>query len=245
MSNPTFVQYADHNFNNGSGAPNESVAFSSHNTAGNLLVCVTGSSTNGSSTIQDSLGNVWTALSASPLSYGLDFLRAYYCLNCKAGANTVQCNYAGTGTGTYVDIAIAEYSGVDSIGNHGETSGNSGTPTGPSEIPPAFQGIVLGYADGGSNAVWAPTGPFTQRTASTGFRTALEDVVNSVVTPYAAGFTTGSGAWGAGTAIFYNSQLPLRAPFVSDIQTGSSANIARKRASIRTITAGPMSDPEI
>ena len=246
MSNPAFVQYADTYFANGSGAPNESVAFSSHNTAGNLLVAVTGSDTNGSSTIQDSLGNVWTALSAGPLSYGSHFLRAYYCLNCKAGANTVQCNYAGTGSGAYIDIAIAEYSGVDTLGNHGETTGNSASPTSPSIITPAFKSLVIGYADGGSTFVWSPGAGYTQRTsASLTKRTALEDAFISVVEPYTPNFSTGSGVWGAGGVIFYNSQLPLRAPFVSDIQTGSSANIARKRASIRTITAGPMSDPEI
>lgn len=84
------------------------LAFSSNNTAGNMLLVFVGNAAAGS-TISDSQGNSYTQLfSNSSASYNSQRQVGWYALNCKVGANTV---IIGT-PGTNQSIIIAEYSGV-------------------------------------------------------------------------------------------------------------------------------------
>lgn len=90
-------------------------AYTTNNTAGNLLVLAVGWSPTATaiSTVTDSAGNTWTQVSTnSPVdvSGGTFGFAVYYALNCAAGANTVTVTWGSAVTNKA--LACAEYSGI-------------------------------------------------------------------------------------------------------------------------------------
>ena len=92
------------------------LAYTSANTATNLLVCMVSGVWNGSvgvqgCTVTDSNGNTWTA---RPVFITGDapprlWIQAFYVLSARAGANTVTITCSSSNI--YVAAAIAEYGG--------------------------------------------------------------------------------------------------------------------------------------
>ena len=81
-----FVQQNDHYFANSSNAASEQLAYSSNNTAGNMLVCVTSWLNNAQApaSVTDSQGNTWTALTLVQVNANAN-VQFFYAPNCKGG----------------------------------------------------------------------------------------------------------------------------------------------------------------
>lgn len=108
----TFVQAASQNDNNTSGTTS-SKAFSSNNTAGNILVLtiVWTPRANTISSITDTLGNTWTPALATQTNNNspeLSNIAIYYVQNAKAGSNTVTITWSSTGN--FACWTISEFS---------------------------------------------------------------------------------------------------------------------------------------
>jgi hypothetical protein len=103
---PAFVQSKGGTSNTPGSLP---IAYTSNNTAGNLLVCsgVVNTSTIGGLTITDTQGNTWIIALHDTWNSVSTFFMAY-APNCKAGANTVTIAQLGT----LISGAVSEYSGV-------------------------------------------------------------------------------------------------------------------------------------
>jgi hypothetical protein len=106
---PAFVQSEGGTSNTLSSLP---IAFTSNNTAGNLLVCsgVVNASTIGGLTITDTQGNTWTIALVDTWNSVSTFFMAY-APNCKVGANTVTIAQLGS----LISGAVSEYSGVFAV----------------------------------------------------------------------------------------------------------------------------------
>jgi hypothetical protein len=108
---PTFVQ--GNNIDAGNSGIAGAVAYTSNNTAGNLLVCLARFTNRGGTSylVTDSQGNTWVPIYTNAYSGPIQQLVAAYALNCKGGPNTVTVTNAGGGTG-FIRIAIGEWSGI-------------------------------------------------------------------------------------------------------------------------------------
>src|SRR5919201_4648548 len=106
--------------------PGSSLAFSSANTAGNLLVCwAEWNDTTSNPTISDKQSNTWTAVGVLRSTAGTAVsIQIWYAANCKAGSNTVTTTFASD-----IGITIAEWSGVATSSPLGITSTKTGTST--------------------------------------------------------------------------------------------------------------------
>lgn len=107
-------------------------AFSSPNTAGNLLVAaVSAASGTNVSTMSDSAGNTWTALG---FDVNNNEIKLFYVLSCIGGANSVAVTCAGTGIHF---VAVEYFGGIWTIDSsltsgsfkHGAGVGGTTTPT--------------------------------------------------------------------------------------------------------------------
>jgi len=202
--------------NNGGGAgPTQTLAYTSNNTVGNLLVCaVRLSSTGNTITVTDSQGNGgWTQAAAQGQTTDVHTNYLWYCANCKAGANTITVTEAGGATSN-IDILIAEYSGVATVtpildktasaqtnGSATFSSGNTATTTNPTEL-------LIGSATSSSGNSGLPTAnTFGSSVSATGrlgspgggVKLFLFDGVTTATGAYAASATW--SASGNGTSI--------------------------------------------
>src|ERR1035441_9318234 len=115
------VQSANKLINTSSGT----VAFSSNNTAGNLIVVVLRAAGGATSVPSDT--NLNTYQIAYPnLLQGSNRLSVYYAQNIAAGANTV--SVAATGASA-IRVAIFEYSGIAASNALDQATGTTGTGT--------------------------------------------------------------------------------------------------------------------
>lgn len=143
----TLVQAVASNPFAGSG----SLAFTSNNTAGNLLVAYyMGTIGAFANTVTDTQGNAnWTLAAKSNQGFGND-IEIWYCWNCAAGANTVN----GTGIGANVNLYIEEWSGVkvsaDPLLDTGIVDG-SASPLQVSLNPTSAALILMGWYNGGTD----------------------------------------------------------------------------------------------
>lgn len=94
-----------------SGITTSTLAYTSNNTAGNMLaVYVFGHpALNATTGVSDSAGNVWAKV-VGRADVGGDTAELWYALNCAAGANTV--TFTWTGLVSFSTCSIAEFSGV-------------------------------------------------------------------------------------------------------------------------------------
>lgn len=88
-------------------------AYTTNNTAGNLLVCAIGTRSNAGTTtvgsVTDTAGNTWVA--GPVLNGSIYWVALYYVLNAKSGANTVTVNMTALGTANGWRFTVLEYSG--------------------------------------------------------------------------------------------------------------------------------------
>lgn len=111
------------------GSSSTTLAFSSNNTAGNLIVVCVGffKYLAGTASVSDSQGNTYTR--ANQQATGSTEADMWFAPNCNGGANTI--TISNTSTNVDFDVIIAEYSGADTISPldaaSGATSGSSAT----------------------------------------------------------------------------------------------------------------------
>jgi len=122
-----FVQSASVVDNVGSAVNHYTIAYPNNNVAGDLLFISCGwIANNVSPTISDTQGNTWVALPF--LNNGTLNLQAWYCLNAKAGANSVTLTWASSLT-TFGAPSISEWAPAAgyafAIDQHAESATNS------------------------------------------------------------------------------------------------------------------------
>lgn len=159
------------------GASISSLAFTSNNGAGNLLVAVfryNGASAAPMASISDTQGNTWVSAGArcfegySKGANDANFLEVWYALNSIAGPNTVTPTMGSGTTGGATHIGIAEFSGV-ATSNALVDYNFTGSTTGATSIPGATTNSQFTI-----NAVNNSTGviDFTGRDSAAVFRSA-------------------------------------------------------------------------
>ena len=176
---PTYIQ--------GAQATTTSVAFTSANNAGNLLLtAVENNAYVGPLSVSDSAGNTWTSVVGPATDGSSQAVQLFCAANAKAGANTV--TVAGTG-GNYVDVVLAEYSGLGTTcatDGTGSATGDSATAaTGNFSVSSGDLLVVMGIM--GAGGATAGSG-FTSRGTDT--FSMMEDQIASGTT--ANGTLTGS-----------------------------------------------------
>jgi len=149
-----------------------SVAFTSANTAGNLLVCgvENNSYVAGPLTVTDTAGNTWTPLGTETNSES-QVVALFYTI-ARSGPNTV--SVAGTG-GNYTDIAVEEDSGVSVFDGSAAASGN-GTSAATGNFAVTSGDLVVAMGVFGAGGTTAGSG-FTSRGTDT--FSMLEDQIAS------------------------------------------------------------------
>lgn len=205
--NPTqaFVQTA-----NGTQATTATIAkaFTSNNTAGNLLFAtarVSSTLTAGTLTCADSNG-AWTNLPAITLASGV-VIRSFYKLNCLGGANTVTItNTGGTGTQT-LDLTIGEWYGANTFDQHHDLAATTTSTPSSGAVTTSRKCLAIGYAGINTTAQTftnAASTAFTVRTVNTEV-VSLASLENQAATTstFIATYGGGAVAASAGLATFY------------------------------------------
>jgi hypothetical protein len=143
---------------------NDTLAFPSNNTLGNMLICVANINAP-SFTISDTAGNNWilfqsvTGINTSVTNGGN--IALWYCPYCVGGANSVTVGGPGSVSG-HTSFTIAEFNGVNTLDQtgSGSYSGASSTWTSNAITTAYSQELVIGLISGnyqtGSLAVNAP-----------------------------------------------------------------------------------------
>src|ERR1035437_7032468 len=194
-----------------------SVAYGSNNALGNLLFCTvcwfhtySGGTDSGVVTVSDTNG-AWTALPIVPIqgtpSAGNAWMQSFYKLKCAAGANTVTA--ANATAAISASLIIGEWSGVDTLDQHVEHSGNYNVSPDSGNVITGHTDICIGYAGMWGTATWdnSQDTSYTVRSA------------NNAVVSFSSKENIASGTFGftdhysqsvandaAGLATFYQSQ---------------------------------------
>jgi hypothetical protein len=177
-------------------------AFASNNTAGNLLVAFVNAKPTTSVTISDSAGNTWSSALAGH-DVGGEGSALFYCLSAKGGANTVTIANGGT----FVSLALIEYSNAGATFSFDTTAGNSNV----SSAVPAQVSIALAqanelcttmYVGGGGGSTLTPATGNTIEIGATTFNQAM-DAQPSSSGAFVAGAASGqAGSWSVVAAGF-------------------------------------------
>ena len=221
---PAFVQKNDGTLFGSGNHLSTTLAYSSNNTLGNLLVAVVSwfnQSTSGPNavavTVTDSAGNTWQSIPTRFSSTnGAEALQFWYALNCKAGANTVTFSFNdGSGGGaSFAGAFIGEWSGVNAFDNYdiqaaGSASHSTGTGTnvqstngttaGSSQTAATHDSteLVISYAHNTAYNTWSVSSPWTLRSRVGNGSTDFQIGVadqNVANGSYAGQFTMGSSA---------------------------------------------------
>jgi len=191
---PQFVQTA--NVTNDAVATNISRAFTTSNTAGNLIaVAVTWDGNTGAPICSDSQGNTYTVANYQFDSTMSQSLAICYAPNIKAGANTVTVTFGSSRP--YRRMVISEYSGVGAVdvtaqniatattAVNGATSGSATTTVSGDLI---FGAIM---DDSSTTTIVAGTG-FTQRNYTNNKDLAAQDMVQAAAGSVASTQTMGA-----------------------------------------------------
>ncbi len=187
-------------------------AYTTNNTAGDLLVCGVTWDSAGSrviSTVADTQLNTWSLWKVQDDTTNLQATALYYAFNCAAGANTVTVTFDGLANSTA--IYVAEYSGIqttsptDGTATGQTASGSTATDnvTSTSLTTTVNNDTVIGSVmDTDSNATFTAGTGFTKRGSSfSGL--SLEDLVQSSSGAIAATWTRSvSGRYAAIVAAF-------------------------------------------
>ena len=185
----TFVQ-AVANWASGS-ASSFSLSFPANTTAGNLiLVGLDFTSSATFSSITDSQGNTFSEVGNQLISPGGIRTRVYYANNIKGGADTVTVNLSGTSS--YIEVYLTEYSGVNQatpIDAQAGASGTAGAVSSGNATTTVAGDMIYGFCLGDS--VCTVGSGFTSRSTFNG--NLVEDMTAGNAGAYAATGSANSG----------------------------------------------------
>ncbi|HKV40609.1 MAG TPA: Ig-like domain repeat protein, partial [Blastocatellia bacterium] len=193
----------------GSGVPSVSAAFSSGNTAGNLILAfVRMSTTSQTVTLNDSAGNTYIQAVAQLQNSDGSQVHLFYARNIVGGANTVTATFSSTNNHPW--LTIYEYSGLNAAnpldqtasaqgGGAAASSGATATTTGANELVFAATGLPASY----SGTVTAGSGYTMQASDLTGSTGANEAEIVTSTGSFTGTFNLSSSVpWSAIVATF-------------------------------------------
>lgn len=227
----------------GSGVSSLSQAFSSPNTAGNLIIAFVRMSTT-SQTVQvtDSLGNTYTDAVSQVQDDDGHQIHILYAANIQAGVNTVTANFSATNNHPW--LAIFEYNGVAIANPLDVTSsaqGSSGVAssgnTAQSRTAKELVFAAVGLPSSSSVAVTAGSGFVieSQDANSPGSRATVEDQISTTAGSVSGMFSlSGSANWTSAVATFIAAQLAINTTALSKAVQGMAYT-----ASLNATGGGP------
>jgi hypothetical protein len=192
MSGPAYVQSTQ---TSGSGSPG-TLAYTSNNTAGNLLIAMPFGGGQVSESITDSQGNSWSSAVGGIINPGSIRTQAlFYAFNCKSGANTITLTM---GNFDFWNLFIAEYSGVqsssDPLDKNANANGNSASMNSGNITTTGSNDLIIDVMQAQQNSVALTDGSTVRETAS--FSSwVLSDQDQSGAGTTAATATCNSGLW--------------------------------------------------
>ena len=219
----------------GSGVSSLSQAFSTPNTAGNLIIAFARmSSTSQTIQVTDSLGNVYRDAVSQVQNDDGHQIHIFYAANVLSGANTVTSTFSAINNHPW--LAIFEYSGVATSNPLDVTSSAQGTGTLASSGNTAPTGAAnelvfagMGLPSGSSVAMTAGTGfaVESQYTGTPGSRAGAEDEITTSAGSFAGTFSlNGTSNWTAVVATFSSAQLMITTSSLPQAVQGTPYNAA-------------------
>jgi hypothetical protein len=205
MITPYFVQG---NLNGFGASTSFSLAYSSNNTLGNLLIAgLFGTTSPG---VTDTAGNTWNQIGTTLNPGGIRTTSLFYAWNCKAGANTVQVT---SGSTDFLDLHLLEYSGVmntaDPFDTTNNNNGNSAILSSGSIVTSLNNDLVIDLLNATNNGILSTTDGTTIRlTDGSGSWVTSDRVIGPLNTTVAASATCNTGAWTAIIASFKAQTTP-------------------------------------
>jgi outer membrane protein assembly factor BamB len=188
---PAFVQVRANEVVSGTS---NAVAFSSANTAGNLIAAYVIWSNVGGVSLADSRGNTYTAATARTTWGNSWSAQVFYAKSIAGGANTVTATF-GTAISSFGIVYLHEYSGLNKVNPVDVTASAIGSSAAMSSgaVSTTNASDLLFGAGASMNAVTAAGTGFTTR--SSAFDNRTEDRVVTSTGSYAATATQNSNAW--------------------------------------------------
>ena len=186
-----FVQGGDTQVGSGTTA---SLAFSSANTSGNLIVVYVVWDNPGTVTVSDTRGNIYTAATARQ-TWGSNWsAQAFYASNILGGSNTVKATF-GTAIKSFGIVYLHEYSGLATASPVDVSASAAGTSASMSSgaVTTTQANDLLFAAGASANTVTTPGTGFTTRL--TGFGNLTEDRVVTTTGSYAGTATQNASSW--------------------------------------------------
>ncbi|HEY6465962.1 MAG TPA: choice-of-anchor D domain-containing protein [Candidatus Acidoferrales bacterium] len=186
-ASPSFVQATA---NKTTSTTSASLAFAANTRAGDVILLGFDFDHTLSVTVTDSEGNVYTEVGSQLTTPGGAHGRVYYAKDIKGGADTVRVKLSGTTD--YLELYLAEYSGVDPntpIDTQAGATGSSATVSSGQAKTTGSSDVIYGYCVGDSQC--AAGSGFAARSTLVGNLT--EDKVVSGAGSYAATATANSG----------------------------------------------------
>jgi glucose/arabinose dehydrogenase/PKD repeat protein len=190
-ASPSFVQTQAREIASGK---TDAVAFTSANTAGNLIVASVFWNNAGTATLADSRGNAYTSVAARR-SWGSNWSeQTFFAKNIAAGVNTVTATF-GTSISGWALVYIHEYAGLDKVNPVDGTTGAIGTANAMSSgaLTTTAAGDLLFAAGASTVTVTAAGTGWTTRSTASGNRT--EDRLATAPGPYTATATQNGTGW--------------------------------------------------
>lgn len=231
MANPSFVQGAAKI----AGASSTTLAFTSPNTAGNLLIAITRCGSNSAATpVVSDPNNTWIKLDA-PAPLGNSVNQIWYALNCKGGANTVTLNDT-SGFTTAMELLLGEYqSGVATallaLDAHHAVTGSASAPASGNCTTNFANDLLIGWTcnDAGGAITAGLIGggtPIIRENQSQVIAYEDGNAVNNTAGLNAASFGGSQSIWTCGIAAFFQAQ----------VATSTFSPVAGTYTSIQTVT---------
>jgi hypothetical protein len=192
-SSSNVISFVQANSGGCSSCTSTTIPFTSNNAAGNLIVIGFAYSDAVSVvSVTDTKGNVYIRASEVHSVAGNQFDDIYYAKNISGGANSVTMNLSGSSS--FLESYIHEYSGLDIVSPLDAASGNTNTGSGTIDSGPAATNftneLIFGYGEG--NTLTAGTG-FTARL--TYHNNLTEDKIVSAAGSYSASAGNSGGVW--------------------------------------------------
>jgi glucose/arabinose dehydrogenase len=188
---PQFVQARAKEVTSGTA---NSLAFSSANTAGNLIVAYVIWGNSNSVSLSDSRGNAYASAIARTTWNGTWSAQVFYAKNVAGGSNTVTATFA-TAITSFAVIYIHEYAGIDKVNPLDVSKGAIGTARAMSSgsvTTTNANDLLFGAGASKSSVTKGGTG-YTVRSSASGNLTEDRNVISTG--SYAATATQNSNAW--------------------------------------------------
>lgn len=183
------------------------LAFTSNNTAGNMIVVLLSGANNNTIAISDSQGNSYTQIFCSAFFASTNMFCGWYALNIKAGANTVTTSWVTAETS---GLAIAEYSNIRQVSAVDQNPGqNTNTGVGYSDVGGTTTKnhetwiTLVGCANGISTITGGVTAYQQIQSGGTTFAQIADGVDKAIASFNINGNCVMSGKWLAGTTTFF------------------------------------------